>query len=605
MFRLVAIGGALKGASWPVGDDAVTIGRSAGCDVKLSEPVVSRHHCILVRRGDGIVLNDLGALNPALVNGAPCRNATLGPGDELALGKDLFMVVYAPDIPVVHAPTEYAAEAPSVGVSELVASGTDDAEISETGRPRTVEDLAEIYDGAQQFGRAETFAALVETLVERIGARFNPIAWWLARVEADELVLVAESGGRAQPREALETAARTRRATLYPTVERRGGEDVYITTMVTPVVLGGMTVAVIAVQTDSSRTVYVDDDLRVFILLGKSVAPFIHSVETVDQLRRDNDRLRAHVGARTNLVGVSRAMARLLSQAARAAECELPVLILGETGTGKELVARYIHEHSARQDAPLIIVNCAAIPRELFEGELFGHEKGAFTGAHETSEGLLQLADGGSLFLDEVGELCPEHQARLLRAIESGSFRRIGAEQETRVDIRVIAATNRDLLGAIRAGGFRRDLYHRLNAFEIAIAPLRERPSDIPVLAEHFFEEGRERARRPLLGISPAAIEYLKGRAWPGNVRELRNVILRAIAVARGQYIELDDVQVLDGADGGLDAPQSLAEIERVHITRILQHCGGNVREAASVLGIGRSTLYKKIQDFGIRLDAE
>jgi DNA-binding NtrC family response regulator len=249
-----------------------------------------------------------------------------------------------------------------------------------------------------------------------------------------------------------------------------------------------------------------------------------------------------------------------------------------------------------------VTVNCAAIPRELFEGELFGHEKGAYTGAHDARPGLVSCAHGGTLFLDEVGDLSLENQARILRVVEYGVFRAVGASTETRVNLRVVAATNRDIEAAIKSGGFRVDLYHRLNGFEIHIPPLRERASDIAPLAEHFFQIGKGEAKRTLAGIAPEALDHLRSRPWPGNVRELRNCILRAIATARHDAIALGDVldRVPRGPVGPVQPSLSLVEAEKTHIGATLRKCNGNIREAAKILQVSPSTLYRKITQYGI-----
>jgi DNA-binding NtrC family response regulator len=268
-------------------------------------------------------------------------------------------------------------------------------------------------------------------------------------------------------------------------------------------------------------------------------------------------------------------------------------------------VARSVHEQSPRASGPFVAVNCAAIPSTLFESELFGHEQGAFTDAARPRKGLMEQAHGGTLFLDEIGDLSIENQARILRAIEQGTFRRLGAQQETHVDIRVVAATNEDLPSAIEAGAFRLDLFHRLNGFQITVPPLRERPADIPLLAEHFLRLGLAQAKLPIKGFAPDAIEYLQSRMWPGNVRELRNCIERAIARAESDVIGTKDLYS-SGAAARSEPPDSdsltLAQMERNHIARILRDHGGNVSAAARTLRIHRNTLYNKIAQYGLEV---
>ncbi|MCL4695393.1 MAG: sigma-54 dependent transcriptional regulator, partial [Candidatus Hydrogenedentes bacterium] len=282
------------------------------------------------------------------------------------------------------------------------------------------------------------------------------------------------------------------------------------------------------------------------------------------------------------------------------AQTDLNVLIVGETGSGKEIAARMVHDYSSRHKAPFVPVNCAAIPKDLFESELFGYERGAFTGAVQAKKGLMDECHGGTLFLDEVGDLSPENQARLLRVIESHRFRRLGGNREQEVDFRIVSATNRPLARAITENAFRSDLYYRLNGIEIGMPALRDRKSDIPELAEHFLALVRLRAKRPLKGFGPGALEALQDRELEGNVRELRSIIERAAAVSSGEYIEAEDLAGTPLQYGHQNFP-TLAELERQHLLEALQRTQGNMAEAARLLGIGRTTLYEKLARYDLR----
>lgn len=290
---------------------------------------------------------------------------------------------------------------------------------------------------------------------------------------------------------------------------------------------------------------------------------------------------------------------------ARAAKSDMPVLVVGETGTGKEVAARMLHDLSSRAKQAYVIVNAAAIPRELFESEMFGHEKGAFTGASHQKPGHFETAHNGTLFLDEIGDLSMDNQARILRVIETGRFHRVGGTREVCVDVRIVSATNRPLSGKEAAATFRKDLYHRLSGFVISMPPLRDRKSDIPELVEFFLHTAMRGGALAKLTISPAALEKLKGYNWPGNVRELRACVERAAALAEGDTIEPSDIMLPD--ESRRDPPSgsyllTLAEAEKHHIQRVLKHHKGNIRSAAQALKISRVTLYKKINDYGISL---
>jgi two-component system response regulator AtoC len=322
-----------------------------------------------------------------------------------------------------------------------------------------------------------------------------------------------------------------------------------------------------------------------------------------ERARRDLEQLRGELDRAAGfeeLVGSSPAMQEVFRVVQQVAEADASVLLRGETGTGKELVARALHRRSARRDRPFVAVNCTAVPRELMESEFFGHEKGAFTGAVARRQGRFQQAEGGTLFLDEVGDLDLAVQAKLLRALQEREISRVGAERAERVDVRVVAATNRDLEAAVKQGTFRADLYYRLHVVSLRIPPLRERREDIPLLAEHFAQKhGRPEGS----AISPAARELLLAHDWPGNVRELENVVARALALNPSGVVMPEDLpEAVRGTRHSTAPPAglpdvtdrpTLAEVERRYATQVLQETAGNKTRAAEILGIDRKTLYR------------
>jgi DNA-binding NtrC family response regulator len=328
----------------------------------------------------------------------------------------------------------------------------------------------------------------------------------------------------------------------------------------------------------------------------------IHSLrETLQRSSRFDD-----------LLGQSPAMLRLYDQLARIAESEATVLILGESGSGKEVVARSLHQHSQRRDKPFVAVNVAALPDTLLESELFGHVKGAFTDARSDRKGLFALAEGGTLFLDEIGEMPLATQPKLLRVLEEGKIRPIGSEKETAVDVRVLAATNRDLETAVDEGRFRKDLYYRVDVIQVVLPPLRARGTDALLLAQHFIELCAARAKKRVEGLAEGAAERLLAYNWPGNVRELRNVIERAVALTRLDKITVEDLPekirdfrtsqvVIGGSDPGELVP--LEEIDRKYILHVLECVGGNRTLAAKKLGLDRKTLYRKLRQYGLVAD--
>jgi len=321
------------------------------------------------------------------------------------------------------------------------------------------------------------------------------------------------------------------------------------------------------------------------------------------RLREENLQLRGTIdemAADWEIIGDSPPMRKVLELIEHVAKTEATVLVLGESGTGKELVARAIHAAGKRRYAPLVAVNCGGLPEGLLESELFGHEKGAFTGADEARKGKIEMADGGSLFLDEVGAINPKMQVDLLRVLETREVFRVGADRSRKVDFRVICATNDNLAEAIREYRFREDFYYRINVFTIELPPLRARRGDIPALAQHFLDRFSRQMDSRITQISPTAMELLVGHDWPGNVRELSNAIERAMVVGRPPAIEPADLPLRPGQRFTPSA-QSLEEVERDHIAAVLAGTGGNVTRTAEILQVDRVTVYNKIKKYGLR----
>lgn len=329
------------------------------------------------------------------------------------------------------------------------------------------------------------------------------------------------------------------------------------------------------------------------------------------KLEEENRFLRERLGTRfdfANIVGESPPMKRLFETISLVAPSDATVLIYGESGTGKELIANAIHQNSSRKDRPFIKVNCAALPEPLLESELFGHEKGAFTGAAQKKQGRFQLAHTGSIFLDEIAETAPSTQVKLLRVLQEQEFEPLGATRSVKVDIRVIAATNRDMALEIRDGRFREDLFYRLNVVAVTLPPLRDRREDIVLLAEHFLGRYAEINRRLIKRFTPRSVDLLMRHPWPGNVRELENAVERAVILCRGDAIAPDDLPdtIHSAADGEkeidtvLKPGLSLKEMEKQMILRTLEETAGNRTHAAEILGISRRTLQNKLKEYGI-----
>jgi two-component system response regulator AtoC len=350
----------------------------------------------------------------------------------------------------------------------------------------------------------------------------------------------------------------------------------------------------------------------------------VHRSLEHSRLVRENTRFREELRERQSLsplIGSSPAMLEVYTLVARVSSGKSTVLLEGESGTGKELVARAIHQNSPRRDGPFVAVNCGALPETLLESELFGHEKGAFTGAVAAKRGLFELAHGGTIFLDEIGDIGPALQVKLLRVLQEQELRRVGGTAAVKVDTRIIAATNRHLPDLVKEGRFREDLFYRLNVVRIVLPPLRQRRvqaedgkwiSDIPMLAQHFLQTFSAAGARPIRGFLPATMELLERYAWPGNVRELENVIERAVSLAHGPLVLPDDLpEAIRSGQHAVKPGESagglctLEEVEKQHLIRVLKETGRNKARAAKILGIDRRTLYRMAARFGVELGEE
>lgn len=339
------------------------------------------------------------------------------------------------------------------------------------------------------------------------------------------------------------------------------------------------------------------------------IVPVVQRAMEKARMRLQIEHLQRSVGQKyhfDNIIGKAASIRQAIEVARKAAETDVPVLLLGETGTGKEIFAQAIHHAGSRKEQPVIAINCSAFAKDLLESEMFGYKAGAFTGATKNKKGLFEEAHKGTLFLDEIGDLDLALQAKFLRALEEQSFIKAGDTKPTRVDVRLIAATNRNLEKEIEAGNFRADLYYRIGVMKIELPALRERPEDIPLFAEYFIRDFARKMKRNITAVSPAFMERLKEYSFPGNIRELRNVIERAVILSEGQKLTEQQLpkEFFPEKPGIPAAPEEstgkLEAIEKQHILKILQQTGGNKTRAAELLGIGLTTLYRKLQRYGI-----
>ena len=396
------------------------------------------------------------------------------------------------------------------------------------------------------------------------------------------------------------------------------GEILATSVICAPVRVTGEILGLVHIYTTTPEQTTDPEDLEFTLAVADTVGVALENLnkrqelaENLNQMRTENVHLREQLGVQSEIIGSSEVMNRVSEHIGRAAPSRATVLIRGESGVGKELVARAVHFSSPRSKGPFVCLNCAALSETLLESELFGHEKGAFTGATERKIGKFEQSHEGTLMLDEIGEMSSTIQAKFLRVLEGHPFERVGGSEQIIVDVRVIAATNRDLEKDVAEGKFRRDLYFRLNVLEILVPGLRKRPGDIPQLAEFFLRKFNDETGNKLKGFSPRAMEELLRYRWPGNVRELKNVIERAVVLASGEFVDHEDLVLStlktagDTETGNTPLPSeeefdpaSLEDMERAHILRTLNACGWNKSRTASILGIERSTLDRKIRRY-------
>ncbi|MBX3180397.1 MAG: sigma 54-dependent Fis family transcriptional regulator [Candidatus Hydrogenedentes bacterium] len=594
---VTAKAGFTRGASWLLDAKPLVIGRSYRCDIVVDDSTVSRQHCRIEPAENGVRLLDLGSRNPALVDGMPQLDAVLKVGEEFSVGRAVFLVT-AVAAAAAAAPAKRATDSDTISI-DLKDLGLDAID-QESAWPGSITDYVLLFRFSRVCSHLNSEAALCGEIGAVFAKRFAPAEVLILEDDDGRWplgALLGEAAGAAVPNEDIERAVAERRA-FASSHEGKDGEGQQV--LLAPVFFSQQCLGV-GVLVSPARGIGNEREpaLRLFSALCELVGPYVHAAREHEKLVKLNHRLSgAESLEKMPLVGQSRVMKGLRSQVYEAAQTPLNVLITGETGTGKELIARALHRNSARAEKPYIIINCAAIPPELFESELFGHEKGAFTGAHVAKRGLISVADGGILFLDEVGDLSSENQARILRVIEHGTYRRIGASHEEFADVRFIAATNRP----VEDKGFRGDLYHRLAGFTIQAPPLRERTEDIPILAQYFIDNLAAREPALIRTLSPEAEQVLKQYHWAGNVRQLRNLIERVAHRARGTLITAEDIW-RDGQISANSAREpgpllSLAELEREHVLKVLRSCHDNRAKAARILGISRSTLYAKLGEY-------
>ncbi len=601
--------------------EITTIGRSSSNDVFLTDQSVSREHAKIVALKDGgFEVHDLGAKHPTSVNGIVISHHRLKDGDRIRLGDSVLIFRSGESRPSTRveflAAEDMAQEA--VEVASLDATRTDvfaSEELDLSSLKRDHQRLMLLYEFSRSiFLHLEDQQKLLEEIMSSAFRTFEAERGFIALVDEDTGELACEyvrDNTTEQESERLEVSR-----TILHKVHKEGISVLTVnalkdqefrdvksvkeysirSAMCAPMLFQKEVIGVVYVDNRASAGKFSEDDLMFLTALCHQAGTALRNSWLHRQVVQENIRLASALKPKFQILGDSKSMKKVFQTMKKAAPSDITVLIQGETGTGKELVAQAIHGQSSRNDRPFVAVNCAAIPKELIESELFGHEKGAFTSAVNTRQGKFELAHSGSIFLDEIGDMSMETQAKVLRTLEEQEFQRVGGSKSIKVDVRVIAATNKDLGKAVKEGRFREDLYYRLNVVLLKLPALRERKKDIIPLAEYFMAGKAKK-------ISQKAQRLLLAYDWPGNVRELKNYIERAVVLGDGEVIQPEDLPYSIRKGLKIIPPplEPLDRIEEDHIIRVLRSTEWNKSEAAKILGITRQTLDNKIEKFKIK----
>ncbi len=623
-----AVSGPVEGRIFSLEEGEISIGREPSNLISLLDPLVSRRHCVVRRDGPDVRLEDLDSRNSTFVNGVPVKERVLVHGDQVRVGNSIF---------VFHGSHDEATHTSSLRVDDSATPGGPTVILrkenavylqpSQAGLPssaRTVRDLNVLLNFSRTLSSVRDVATLQQKVLDAVFevAPADRAAVLLVEEGSEEFSSILgryRNAGPEQPIQASQTilseVMRENVAVLsndviedetYRAADSLASPNVR-SVLAAPMEAQGKLVGVVYMDASSAGVHFDAGLLQLVLALGNIAGLAMENARHLEWLGGENRRLQQELSADHGMVGESPAMRAVLDFISRVAGRESTVLVWGESGTGKELVARAIHANSGRANKPFVAINCAAITETLLESELFGHEKGSFTGAVSQKKGKLEAADGGTVFLDEVGELAVPLQAKLLRVLQEREFERVGGTRPIKVDIRVIAATNRDLKEASRAGSFRQDLYYRLNVVSVRMPALRERKEDIPLLANFFALRFGEKVKRRVAGISAKARACLLRYEWPGNVRELENAIERAVVLGSTELILVEDLpealveETTTEGEPVTALHEGLREAKKALIERAIEQAGGNYTEAAGILGVHPNHLFRLIKTLNLK----
>ena len=625
------IAGPSKDSTIPLGHGEATLGRDPTNAVAVADASVSRKHCLLRQEEDGrFQIKDLDSRNGTLVNGLAVKEQWLRHGDEIATGDSVFLFLLededqalpasrvefddsrpTAETKVIH-PKEVMYLQPDRLLRELPASSQVARNLNALLKIsrvvhaiRGLEELqAQLLDLIFEVVPAGRGAIL---LAEGAGQEFNCLYARTRQAGQPQLVRISRTIARQVMQENVAILGMDVPASgKLREVESLAASEVR-SLLCVPLTVFQRGIGCIYLDSTNATNRFHEDHLQLLAAIAGISAVALDNARRLQWLEQENQRLTTEVRQEQSLVGEGARMKEIFQFLARVAPTESTVLLEGESGTGKELAARALHRNSHRGNKPFLAINCAAIPETLLESDLFGHERGAFTGAAVQKKGRLEIADGGVVFLDEIGELAPALQVKLLRVLQEREFERVGGTQTIKVDIRLIAATNRDLNEAVRTGEFRQDLYYRLAVVRLTLPPLREHREDIPMLTRHFVQKYAKRSKVKPKPVSREAMAALVNYEWPGNVRELENAIERALVMGSSDAVLLEDLpeslleqeSAAEMHEGKYHA--SLKELKKQLIVDAVEQTGGNYVEAAGILGVHPNYLHRLIRNLGLK----
>jgi len=614
--RLAAITGKLKGAIFTISDDEIVIGRETAANLCIADASVSRRHSRIEKNGERFVITDLESLNGTFINDVPVKTRALEHGDRVRIGESQFLFLLH-DGDLSSKSSRVQMDNREVLSGSTVQIRFDDALYL---MARDLSALMKVSTTINAIrGLDELQKRLLELLFEVVPAQRGAIllteegsvegaeVFGLDRAKGkDETVTVSRTIAQQVLRDGMALLANDPAEPSLATESLIRARAVSV--MCVPLLMFDRKLGVLYLDTSLRGDEFNKDHLQLVTAISGIAAVAIENARHFEWLEDENRRLLADVNIEHNMVGEGAAMQRVYHFISKVAPTDSTVLISGESGTGKELAARAIHRNSKRLGKPFMAVNCAALNESLLESELFGHEKGAFTGAVSQKKGRLEVADHGTVFLDEVGELSPALQVKLLRVLQEREFERVGGTNSIKVDIRLIAATNKNLEEAIETGEFRQDLFYRLNVVSFEMPALRDRREDIPLLSSYFADKNGVKCNRRLTGISAEARACLSAYDWPGNVRELENAIERAVVLGSTNLILPEDLpeavlerDLLSDTSTALKYHEAVTHTKRQIILDAVTQAKGNYTEAAKLLGVHPNYLHRLIRNLNLR----